>query len=103
MAQFDLRRNIGAGAERYPFLLELQSDFLDGLANRLVAAVTPARLHGQALSRLEIEVTIEDEPHVVLFTDIASVSRSSLGAIVASLGDRPDEFVSALDFLIHGY
>ncbi len=103
MAQFDLRRNIGQGAERYPFLLELQSDFLEELANRLVAAVIPARLHGRALSRLEIEATIEDEPHVVLFTDIASVSRSSLGVMVASLGERRDDFVSALDFLIHGY
>ncbi len=103
MAQFDLRRNIGEGADRYPFLLESQSDFLDGLTSRLVAAVVPARLHGAALSRLEIAVTIEDAPHLVLFTDMASVSRSSLGEEVASLKDKRDEFTAALDFLIHGY
>ncbi len=103
MAQFDLRRNIGAGAGRYPFLLELQSDFLDELTSRLVAAVVPARLHGAALSRLEIAATIEGTPHFVLFTDIASVSRSSLGDEVGSLVDQRDNFTAALDFLIHGY
>ncbi len=103
MAQFDLRRNIGEGAVRYPFLLELQSDFLDQLTSRLVAAVTPASLHGKALNRLEIASTIEDELHFVLFTEIAGVSQSSLGEEVASLKAQRDEFTAALDFLIHGF
>ncbi len=103
MSQFDLRWNIGEGADRYPFLLELQSDFLDELTSRLVAAVTPASLHGKALTKLEIASTIEDELHFVLFTDIASVSRSSLGEKVGSLVDQRDEFTAAFDFLIQGY
>jgi len=103
MAQFDLRRNAGTGAERYPYLLELQSDFLDGLSSRLVAAVAPTALHGTALTGLEIELPVEGRDCVILFTELASLSPSALGATVISLADRRDDFTAALDFLIHGY
>lgn len=103
MAQFDLRRNVGPGIERYPYLLELQSDFLDGLSSRLVAAVTLAALHGKALTRLEIELPVEGRDCVILFTELASLSPPALGATVISLADRRDDFTAALDFLVHGY
>lgn len=70
MAQFDLRRNAGPGANRYPYLLELQTDFLDSLSSRLVAAVTLAELHGKALTRLEIELPVEGNDSVILFTEL---------------------------------
>lgn len=103
MAQFDLRRNVGPGTRQYPYLLELQSDFLDGLSSRLVAAVTVAERHGKALTRLEIELPIEGRDCVILFTELASLSPPALGVTVLSLADRRDEFTAALDFLIHGY
>lgn len=44
MARFDLHVNPGKSRDRYPFLVEVQSNFLSALATRLVI---PLRVHDQ--------------------------------------------------------
>jgi len=53
MARFDVRANLNRSSrERVPYLLELQTDLLAGLATRLVAPLVPAARFGLPASRL---------------------------------------------------
>ena len=102
MAQFDVHRNTGRTAEFIPYIVELQSDFLDRLATRLVAplvareAMTPARY-------LNPEFEIEGRRVVLSIQEMASYPAAELSRnVVANLGDRREAIVGAIDVLVTG-
>lgn len=102
MPQFDVHRNTDpASVVRTPYLLDIQTDFLDHLVTRVVAplmrrdAIAPA-------ARLHPVFTVERTEVVMATADLAAVRRSDLGKCVGSLADRRDAIIAALDFLFTG-
>ncbi len=103
MARFDVRANLHRGSrERVPYLLELQTDLLDGLDTRLVAPLVPAARFGPPASRLNPVLRIGSRNFVMDTALIAGIPATQLGERVASLGERSAELLGALDFLVSG-
>jgi len=85
------------------YLLDVQTDLLDGLNTRIVVPVlaegvapTPARL-------LNPGFDIEGERHYLMTQFMASVPAASLRSPVANLSDRSDDVTRALDMIFQGY
>ncbi len=103
MARFDVRPNLHKGSrERVPFLLEIQSDLLSGLATRLVAPLVPAAQFGPPAERLNPLFRIKGKNHIMDTALIAGVSDKLLGEAVANLSGNSTDILSAIDFLISG-
>ncbi len=103
MAQFDIHRNTAAGAAEFPYLLDIQSDFLDRLHSRLVVPLMAQDRFGAPIGRLNPVFEIDGEVHVGVFTEMAGVSRNLLGEVVDSAAERRHEIVAAVDFMIQGF
>ena len=104
MRQYDICRNGNPdSADRIPYLLIIQSDFLESLDTRLVVPLVPARDRPPAIPRLNPVFDVEGEACVALFTELAGVPRGVLGQPVSSAHARSHEITAALDFLVHGY
>ena len=103
MAQFDIHRNRRLGAEDFPYLLDIQSDFLDRLGTRLVVPLMPLARYGTPIERLNPLFEIEGEAHVGVFTEMAGIPHPLLGEAVASAAERRHEIVAAVDFMIQGF
>ncbi len=99
MAQYDVFR--GPSGDGY--LLDVQTNFLDGLETR---TVVPLMLVEQAPTRsLYLNPTFElDDLTVVMVTQyIAAVLKSELGLPIASLSAYRDEITRALDRLLNDF
>lgn len=103
MAQFDVHRNTAASASRVPYLLDVQSDLLKGLATRVVVPlVAPAEVGNRVIRDLHLEVQVGGKKLVALTSGLAAIPAKALGPRVASLGARRSEIVRTLDVLISG-
>ena len=105
MARFDVYRNFGLYADTTPFLLDVQSDLLDGLGSRVVV---PLRSLEQFASvRLPVRLMpvfkIEEANYLLETPKIAAVPRHILKDPVVSLAGDQDKITAALDFLFQGY
>ncbi len=103
MAQFDIHKNPRPGAEDVPYLLDIQGDFLDRLAMRLVVPLMPLARYGSPIERLNPLFEIAGEAHVGVFTEMAGIAHPLLGDAVASAAERRQEIVAAVDFMIRGF
>jgi len=104
MAQFHAYENLNeASHETYPYLLDIQSDLLDGLRTTVVIPLSPAGRAAQAvITRLTPVIAFDDRTWLVLTPQIAGIDRSQIGRPVANLTSHRAELVAALDFLISG-
>lgn len=102
MARFDL---YPTRSTRIPYLLDVQSDLLDGLPGRIVMPVIPKHAFEDArMARLNPIVPIAGTLHILLTQEIATVPKEKLSRPVANIeADHRDEIVAALDFLFQGY
>ena len=105
MARFDVYRNTGSHAAETPYLLDVQSDLLQGLETRVVVPLRrrdrfPATsLPGNLTPTFEVE-----EVECILETPkLAAIPLRLLKAPVTSLARRQFEIVAALDFLFQGF
>mgnify|MGYP001059985279 FL=1 len=99
MAQYDVFLNLdGAG-----YLLDVQSDLLDGLSTRLVIPLLPAPQAPKPASRLNPVVSIGDQPHVMVTQFMAAVPEKLLTKHVRSAVHMRDEITAAIDMLTHGF
>ena len=105
MSQFAVYRNPNqATNERFPLLLDVQSDLLDELDTRLVAPLTPrASLLAAPLTRLMPVLQVEGADYVMMTPQVAGIPRRQLGEYVADLSTRRDDIRMALDFLTTGF
>lgn len=105
MAQFIVYRNKNPGSRgTFPFLVDVQSDLLDGLQTRVVIPLTKAiPLARKPVSQLMPIVQIEDEAYVLMTPQLAGIARSELGPPAGSLAERRDAIVAAIDFLLSGF
>lgn len=102
MAQFQAYRNPRPSRGRIPFLLDIQSDFVQ-TPSRVVVPLIPSNRHGPAYERLHPILIVAGKPTVAAFTDMASIPAADLRERVADFSGHRAEFVAALDFLLSGF
>jgi toxin CcdB len=102
MAQFSVHRNPDIRSnDRVPYLLDVQTNLLDGLRTRVVVPLidatqmTPAR-------RLNPVFIVEGRACVMATAELAAIRRDDLGDEVLSLETRRADIIAALDVLISG-
>lgn len=105
MARWDVYRNPGAQAATTPFLLDVQSDLLDGLDTRMVIPLRNlAHFPVMPLpTRLTPVFRINGTECMLETPKMAAVPVRMLRGAVASLGSEHAAIVAALDFLFHGF
>jgi len=104
MPQFTVHRNQHAPTKaRFPLLLDIQTNFLEGLATRVVIPLTPLAVSkSQKMDKLTPVVQVDGKNYIVVTPQLSAIARKELGPVVADLtGDRVD-FINALDFLLTG-
>jgi toxin CcdB len=105
MAQFDVYPNTDdESAAVVPCVLDVQSNFLDGLSTRVVIPLaTPEALDTLPVLRLNPTVSVSGKALIVLTQDMAPVPRRMLKSPVANLSPQREEILAALDFLFTGF
>jgi toxin CcdB len=105
MARFDVYPNPGAHAKSTPYLLDVQSDLLDGLDTRMVIPLRSLEHFAKVKipARLSPVVKINGKDCILETPKMGSVPQRILKQPVASLANEQGEITGALDFLFHGY
>lgn len=102
MVQFALYRNTNRQTQsRYPFLLDVQNDFLDALKTRLVIPVVKLS-NQQPITRLNPLFEWEQEQYLLIVQEMAAIPSNNLGARVTDLEGLRSEILAAIDLLITG-
>ena len=104
MAQFDVYINPSkATRKQYPYILDIQSEYLDKLATRIVIPLADASLFkSSAMKILTPEITFSDKQLLMLTPQISSMSKKQLTDPIGSLSHIRENIVSALDFALLG-
>jgi len=103
VAQFHVYRNLDRSSrERFPFLLDVQSDLLESLATRVVVPLGEADAKRPPVGGLMPVFEIEGRAVVRRTTETPGTACRIVGERVASLEHRRHEIVAALDVLISG-
>lgn len=105
MARFDVYRNAGPHAEKTPYLLDIQSDLLEGLETRVVAPLRRRDCFPDAhLPRNLTPTFVVEGIECLLETPkLAAIPLRRLKVPLASLAAHQAEIVAAVDFLFQGY
>jgi toxin CcdB len=105
MAHLDVYRNTDdASAAMLPYVLDVQSNLLDGLPTCMVIPLaTPDAIETLPILRLNPTISVDGRPLVVLTQDMAPVPRRMLKSPVANLTPQREEILAALDFLFTGF
>lgn len=98
MARFDVHR-LADGV----LVLDIQADLLSDFKTRVVAPSLPAKTTPRSLERLHPIFEIDGQDYVIATHLIAAVPLHELGPVVASLADRHEAIMAAIDMLVTGY
>ncbi len=104
MAQFSVYHNKNAQTKKeYPFLLDIQSNLLHGLATTVVVPfVKFEQGRTKMLSGLTPVFTLGQDDYIMLTPQIAGIQRQALGKLAFELEQERANIISAIDFLISG-
>lgn len=105
MARFDVYANTGPHASHTPYLLDVQSDWLQGLETRVVVPLRKTS-HFPSVKlpdQLCPVFTLTGEECLLETPKMAAVPLRVLRSPVASLATEQARIVAALDFLFQGY
>ena len=103
MAQFDVYLNPNHATRKLiPYLLDVQADLLDTLASRVVVPLVLEEEMGLAAKRLNPQFKVKGVAVVMSTAELAGVPNRSLGDKVATLKNKRDEIIAALDLLFTG-
>jgi toxin CcdB len=99
--RFDVHRVSRLGGT---LVLNVQSEFHDHLATRIVAPLIPVSTYpGGQQERLEPILSVNGQRYFLQTTHMGAVRASELGDPIASLADQHSVIVDALDFLLQGF
>jgi toxin CcdB len=105
MARFDVYPNPGSHAGTTPYLLDVQSELLDGLDSRMVIPMRSLAHFAQV--KLPIRLTpvlqVNGQDYLLETPKMGAVPQRILKNPVASLANAQDQITGALDFLFQGY
>jgi toxin CcdB len=99
MARYDVYASPGG----IGFVLDVQTDLLDGLMTRVVVPLLPVASAPTPAKLLNPVVDIGGEAHVMITQFISAVPVRALGKPTGELAARADEITRALDMLFHGF
>ena len=103
MEQFDVYLNPNPDTcKSIPYLLDVQADLLDALATRVVIPLVLAEEMGLVARHLNPQFKIKGMAVVMSTAELAGVPIRLLGDKVASLKNKRDEIIAALDLLFTG-
>jgi toxin CcdB len=105
MARFDVYPNPGAHCSTTPYLLDVQSDLLDGLDSRVVIPLRSLEHFAKVKlpTQLTPVLTINGKDYLLETPKMGAVPKHILKNLVASLSAQQDQITGALDFLFQGY
>ena len=105
MARFDVHANPGRHADSTPYLLDVQSDLLDGLDSRVVIPLRRReRFPAVPLAdRLTPTLSIAGAEFILETPKMGAVPRRALGAPLLSLAAEQERVTAAMDFLFRGF
>lgn len=104
MGQFDVHENKNPETNQIiPYLLDIQSDLLARLTTRVVIPLLHKAAMGKVIEHLNPQFNIGQATVCMSTSELAGVPVSFLGKKMASLKDRRDEIIAALDFLFTGF
>lgn len=104
MARFDVYANPNdATNATTPYLLDVQTEMLDNLSTRVVVPLLSQTTMGKPIDRLNPRFTIEGDTVFMSTPELAGVPTDVLGKKIASLNERRDDIMAALDFLFLGF
>lgn len=105
MARFDVYENPGTHAVTTPYLLDVQSDLLDGLDSRMVVPLRSLAHFPKVKlpTRLTPVLTVEGQDFLLETPKMGAVPKRILKSPITSLLDDQAEITAALDFLFQGY
>jgi toxin CcdB len=102
MAQFDVHLYDGPNRS-VSYLLDVQSDLLQGLASRVVVPLVQLDKFGPPMRKLNPVFTIKGEDHVMATSEMSGIALKGLGPRIGSLDSHHHEIKGAIDFLHDGY
>ncbi len=104
MSQFAVHANKNAKTRKtFPFLIDIQSDLLEGLQTTVVIPLCKAsQLHDQIIAKLCPLVEINGEKFITMSQQLAGIDRSQLGKEITNLAEKRSLFIAAIDFMISG-
>ena len=104
MAQFDVYPNPSKTSNtQYPYLVDIQSSLLTGLATRIVIPLGKhAAFGGQSMRGLTPEISFDDQQLLLMTPQISSVPEKHLKNPVGTLSHFRDQIVAALDLAVTG-
>jgi len=105
MARFDVYPNPGAHATTTPYLLDVQTDLLDGLDSRMVIPLRSLEHFARVKlpTRLTPVLQIDGKDYLLETPKMGAVPQRILKTSLASLANEQDQITGALDFLFQGY
>ena len=105
MARFDVYANPGSHASTTPYLLDVQSDLLDGLDTRMVVPLRSLNAFPKVKlsTRLTPVLSIRGEELLMETPKMGAVPQRVLKTPVTSLASEQAQISAALDFLFQGY
>ena len=102
MAQFDVYHNCAENADKYPYVVILQSDLIELQGHHIVAPLSLSRRYQKALLTCP-QVMIEGESWLAVIPQLAAIPFSFVGDRVASMQDKRTEIIASLDRLFTGF
>ena len=102
MAQFDFYEYAGPN-RLVAYLLDVQSDLLQGLASRVVIPLVRRDRFGLPMKKLNPVFAINGVDHVLATSDIAGIPLKVLGQRAGTLGAHRLEIKAAIDFIQDGF
>jgi toxin CcdB len=105
MARFDVYPNPGAHASTTPYLLDVQSDLLNGLDSRIVIPLRSLAHFAKVKlpTRLTPVIQINGQDYLLETPKMGSVPNRLLKNSLISLSGQQDQITGALDFLFQGF
>ena len=99
MAQFD----VFSVRETGSLLIDLQSDLVDHLSNRIVAPLVPLEEYGKPFDGVTPLLAVDSHQYVMLTQFMAAVPLGELRTKVANLEHEQYRIKKAIDRLFHGF
>ena len=105
MARFDVYANPGTHAKTTPYLLDVQSELLDGLDSRMVIPLRSVVHFANVKlpTRLTPVIHIKGSDYLLETPKMGAVPQRILKTPLVSLADAQAQITAAMDFLFHGY
>jgi toxin CcdB len=104
VAQFIVYKNTSSHSKKlFPYLLDIQSDFLDQLKTTVVIPLGKlTEVKPQVMTTLCPVFDIEGRKYAAITQQLSSIDRKLLGQKVADLSERRFEIINAIDFITSG-